>query len=259
MTHIPSEKIDEAVCLCDFNHNQNKTLRVSLNRCTDTKDKLIIVDEQPKTIAKSCEIVANSTNGKNVVSVKLPPLATQEDQLVSLRRSERNRNPKKMTMDNDKSADLEVKTTKKNSAVISITQMSSILWRELTLQGIDVKIGMVVCAKMTTFWPWPAQVTNFNRNKAHVKFFGDFREGSVPKSQCVPFIMCHHIIFNYLSSIDKKTKDSFRKNVIDSLSAPRLAIRSKPLKHQYLQSVKDVEMYLGSQQTLLSFENEFSQ
>lgn len=148
--------------------------------------------------------------------------STETSELSSVpRRSQRNKlTSNKTTPETIKPAEQhKIKQSTKNNAVISTTQMASILWRELTLKGFEIQIGMIVCAKMTTFWPWPAQVINFQRNRTRVKLFGDLREGSVPKSQCVPFINCHHIVFNYISSIDKLTKHNFKKN--DSAQHPK--------------------------------------
>lgn len=253
------QKIEAAICLCDIDHNQKKVLRVSLSRCADyykANDKEILEETKKFEIdaQEECEIVAIYRVDQTVASNdKLEsPSTTTNEQSILPRRSQRN----KLTS-NEKTSETakltsqqKIKQSTKNNAVISTTQMSSILWRELTLKGFEIQIGMIVCAKMTTFWPWPAQVINFQRNRARVKFFGDLREGSVLKNQCVPFINCHHIIFNYISSIDKLTRDNFKKNnVIDNLSTPR-NIRNKPLKEQYLQSIKDVELYLGSENTL---------
>lgn len=144
-------------------------------------------------------------------------------------------------------------TTPKNKAIVSATQMSTILWRELTMQFTEIGIGMIVCAKMSTFWPWPAQITRFQRDRAHVRFFGDLRMGSVPKNQCVPYLKCQNIIYNYVSSIDKKTKEMFKKNVIENLTQPRNEFLKKmSLKLIYLQSLRDVELYLESNESLMA-------
>lgn len=186
--------------------------------------------------------LAFSNELKNPSNATSIPRRSQRNKLISNKTSQETTKPTEQQ---------KLKQTTKNNAVISTTQMTAILWRELTLKGFDIEIGMIVCAKMVTFWPWPAQVIKFQKNRARVKFFGDLREGSVVKNQCVPFINCHHIIFNYISTIDKVTRDNFKRNVIGNLSEPR-NIRHKPLKEQYLQSIKDVELYLGSQNKLLS-------
>lgn len=250
-------QIEAAICLCDINHNQNKVLRVSLSRCNEVYDTKILEDTHKfgnDALEKSGTNSVHSFNQSVASNKKLENPSTPKIEQSSLpRRSQRIKLiPNKTSQESTKPAEQQkMKQLRSNNAVISTTQMTSILWRELTLKGFEIKIGMIVCAKMATFWPWPAQVINFQRNRARVKFFGDLREGSVIQSQCVPFINCHHIIFNYLSSIDKLTIANFKRNVIDNLSEPR-NIRHKPLKEQYLQSIKDVEVYLESQNSLLA-------
>lgn len=149
-----------------------------------------------------------------------------------LRRSGRTTTSSKTSAQNVNQSMTKVETQKNNSlSIITPTQMSSILWRSLTVQGFEIKVGMIICAKMSTFWPWPAQVIGLLKKKARVKFFGDFRVGSVDKTACVPFYNCHTIVFNYVNTIDDKTKENFKQNVIDNLSQPRRAIhRIFPLK-----------------------------
>lgn len=75
---------------------------------------------------------------------------------------------------------------RKSIQIITPKQMANIIWTELTTKSFDVHIGMVVCSKMPSFWPWPSQVINIKGKKARVRFFGDLKEGNVQTFQCVP-------------------------------------------------------------------------
>lgn len=116
---------------------------------------------------------------------------------------------------------------KQVSSVISPVQMTNILWRELLAREFDIEIGQIVCAKMSTYWPWPAIILGFNRNRAKVRIFGDSREGSVPKCQIVPFFQCNRIIYSYVSAIDEATKQSWKVAKIENLDEPRGQIFQK--------------------------------
>lgn len=160
-----------------------------------------------------------------------------ESAAISLKRSQRKILEKTVTDDNKH---------KQVSTLISPTEMTNILWRSMIVKGLEIKVGMLVCAKMNTFWPWPAQVTGLFRKKARVKFFGDMREGSVNIAACVPFYNCQAIVFNYINIIDEETKKTFKKNFIDNLETPRNNLHKKvTLKNLYLQTVYDVELLAG--------------
>lgn len=146
----------------------------------------------------------------------------------------------------DSTKDIQPKT---NKAVHIITpvQMSNIIWRELTTKCTDVKVGMIVCAKMATYWPWPAQIINIKNKNARVKFFGDLREGNVQKFQCVP------LIYNYLRTIDDETRRCWYSDLIGSLDiSSRGRVKHFPIRKLYLQAVKDVEIYFNSEVKLLN-------
>lgn len=142
--------------------------------------------------------------------------------------------------------------TSQVSNLITPAQMTNNLWRSMVVRGWDIKIGMLVCAKMSTYWPWPAQVIRLFRKKARVKFFGDFREGSVDITACIPFYDCQAIVLNYVNIIDEKTKSEFKHNVIDNIEKPRNNFYKKvSLKHLYLQAIRDLELYARKEESFI--------
>lgn len=144
------------------------------------------------------------------------------------------------------------KIEKKVSSVISPVQMTNLLWRELLARDFNIDVGQIVCAKMSTYWPWPAIILGFNRNRAKIRFFGDLREGSVAKLQCIPFYQCKRIIYNYVNSIDNATKQKWKVAMIEDLDKPRRQIiANMSLKQLYLQSVRDVELYFNQNDSFI--------
>lgn len=129
--------------------------------------------------------------------------------------------------------------------------MTNLLWRELLSRDFEVAIGQVVCAKMSTYWPWPAIVTGFNRNRALLKFFGDMKQGSVPKLQCVPFFHCDKVIFHYVNSIDDKIKQKWKENRVESLEMQRESIQKMSLKELYMQALRDVEIHSNAPKSFI--------
>lgn len=129
--------------------------------------------------------------------------------------------------------------------------MANIIWISLTSQGFNTEIGSIVCAKMATYWPWPAQIIKLQKDKCRVKFFGDLREGTVKRLQCVPFDHCHTIIFHYLKSVDDKMRRSWATNLEQSLDPSKRNIHNMPMRQLFLQAIRDVEMYLDRVTTLL--------
>lgn len=111
---------------------------------------------------------------------------------IELRRSERH-SIKSTTKTPPQS--IPIPASRKQLRPITPLQTANILWKKLVDTKIEVKIGMVVLAKMSTFWPWPARILSFNKKKARVRFFGDLKEGSVNISVCVPFYLCDSLIF----------------------------------------------------------------
>lgn len=242
---LDKDKIEAAVQLCDVENSSMRELKVVLTRCTvqhHDNDKLNISPPIPiEKPIRICCTVQHHDNEKLNLSSPIP-----SEQVI--RRSSRAK--KATTSKVQETAD---KTTTKNKAIISATQMSTILWRELTMRFTELSVGMIVCAKMSTFWPWPAQIVRFQRDRVYVKFFGDLRTGSVPKNQCVPYPHCQNIIQNYVSSIDNKTKEVFKKNIIDNLTKSRNDFLKKmSLKVTYLQSLRDVEIYLEFKDSFLA-------
>lgn len=134
---------------------------------------------------------------------------------------------------------------RKNNQIITPTQMSNIIWAELTSKNVEICVGMLVCAKMRTFWPWPAIVLNIKGKKVRVKFFGDLREGSINKYQCVPFAECHHLVFGYVTNIQKEQRCEWYKNAFPMLNRDVKLTKGFPQKKLYLQSLKDVEAFTG--------------
>lgn len=82
----------------------------------------------------------------------------------------------------------------------------------------------------------------------------NLREGSIDVICCVPYYACDSVIFNYIISIPKEKREEFNKKLFDCLDSPTRneAIRSMPLKHLFLQAIKDVEIVLGLHETLLN-------
>lgn len=145
------------------------------------------------------------------------------------------------------------KTKQKALSIITPIQMSNILWRELTCRGFEIKVGCIVLAKMATFWPWPAQVTNLNSKRAHVKFFGDLRVGSIERFQCVPYFDFHSVVFNYLQTINEIHLIKWIKmldNKLDEVNRPKI-IRGMCLRQLYLQAVRDIEVYLKCERSMI--------
>lgn len=140
----------------------------------------------------------------------------------------------------------------KSVQIITPIQMANIIWTELTTKSFDIEIGMVVCAKMPTFWPWPAQVINIKGQRVRVRFFGDLKEGNVKIFQCVPIFHCHLLIMNYLKTIEENTRKLWYPDLVAVLDASnRSKVKKFPLKKLYLQAIKDFQIYIGSEISLL--------
>lgn len=253
---------------CTF---QTKSLEIKMDRCKvadivsspsqtvgDIKDKSKISKDASK---RSYDILKNDhapkTSVSNVSDIRLHTRDLGEgSSLPSPRRSKRIKSinePKAPTaLKKEEEPKQNELYGKGRNSIITQIQMTNLLWRELLSRDYEVEIGQVVCAKMATYWPWPAIVTGFNRNRAVVKFFGDMKQGSVPKLQCVPFYHCHKVIFHYVNSIDKKTKEKWRENKSESLEIQRESIiRKMSMKELYMQALRDVEIYLNSPNSLI--------
>lgn len=173
---------------------------------------------------------------------------TSQEKTVQPRRSKRG---KKISEINVKCAN-PVEKERNKIDIITPIQMANIIWISLTSQGFNAEIGSVVCAKMATFWPWPAQIIKYQKDKCRVKFFGDLKEGTVKRLQCVPFHQCHTVIFHYLKSIDDKMKCSWIINLEQTLDPSERNIRNMPMRQLYLQAIRDVELYLDRATKLLN-------
>lgn len=229
LTKTPSNCIQPEV---DFSNND----------VNDNRDK-----HEEKILTKPCKAVLSrfklpsSLSDCNQSKVVLASCEVNDN--AYLRRSQR-KIPVKIAV--------QIKENNKTiSNLITPTQMTNILWRSMVVKGWDIEVGMLVCAKMSTYWPWPAQVTGIFRKKVRVTFFGDLREGSVDIT-CVPFYNCQAIVLNYVNIIDEKTKNSFKQNVIDNIEKPRNNFHKKvSLKHLYLQAIRDLELYAGKEESFI--------
>lgn len=207
--------------------------------------------EKPALVLRECKIVLSRCESAPKKSMTVNDNDSQPEIQVksspyTLRRSQR-KIPEK-TVPEDKKHE----HSKQVSTLITPTQMTNILWRSMVVKGFAIEVGMLVCAKMNTYWPWPARVIGLFRKKARVKFFGDLREGSVDLNACVPFYNCQGIILNYINIIDEKTKQSFKQNFIDDIEKPRNNIQKKiSLKELYLQAVRDVELCSGKKESFI--------
>lgn len=220
-----------------------KLTRISTNECISTNK--CYSHEKIDEIVIECK-TKEQRNEKRVECDKISPEQTDEP---TLRRTQRKTKALER-FDSDLVSNPKPKQPKAIQIITPI-QMSNIIWTELTTKSFDVQIGMVVCAKMATYWPWPAQVINIKGQKARVKFFGDLKEGNVPKFQCVPLIHCHRLIFNYIKTIDEKTRKSWYEDLATVLDAStRSNVRTFPQKKLYLQAVKDIQTYYGSEMNL---------
>lgn len=140
---------------------------------------------------------------------------------------------------------LKFQTKDKRVQAITPIQKANILWNQLSSQSWRIDVGSLACAKMATFWPWPAQITRIDKNKAYVKFFGDLRHGVVEKKHCVPYHLCHSVVFHYLQSLELKQRKKWELEidlVLDEENRSKL-IKSMPLRILYLQATKDIEYY----------------
>lgn len=133
----------------------------------------------------------------------------------------------------------EISIRNSSKQIVTPTQMSNILWKELISRNNDIAVGMIVCAKMATYWPWPAQLLSFKGKKARIRFFGDYREGTVDKIQCVPYIHCHSLIFNYIRTIEPLKRKAWIKDLdeIADVSKRRQQIAGFQIKKIFMQAV----------------------
>lgn len=72
-----------------------------------------------------------------------------------------------------------------------------------------IQINDLVCARMTSYKPWPARIVNLYKNSkgmdaAWVEFFGNLQVGEVLAANCIPFFMCNELIISYCKGKQKK-------------------------------------------------------
>lgn len=181
--------------------------------------------------------------------IEIPPMKTE------LRRSQRNKNILGDIVGSSQIAPISKTPVQKQLKPITPLQTANILWQKVIGTQPSVEIGMIVLAKMTTFWPWPARIVGFSKKNARVMFFGDFKEGTVDKTLCVPFFNCDAIVYHHVQSIPIKQREDYKSKLFDSMdsSLRNHAIRMMPLKHLYLQAIRDVEILLRISNSILSF------
>lgn len=239
---LNKETVQPASKLCTF---QPKSFEIRLDRLNLSKKVSLPSQNDEDNEKKSKTGASKKCNDifMNQSAMETSPSAVNDIQLntgeatsmPSPRRSARIRSNKDQEtpklLKKDKIEPKKELNDNASNPIITPIQMTNLLWRELLTNDFKIEIGQVVCAKMSTYWPWPAIVTGFNRNRALVKLFGDMRQGSVPKVQCVPFFHCHKIIFHYVKSIDSKIKQKWQEKRIESLELPReSSIRQMSLK-----------------------------
>lgn len=189
---------------------------------------------------RSIEIIDNNSKQEN-----LEENSTQQIDEIPLRRSERKKAFKEV-----EHKETIVIPTKTIAQIITPTQMSNIMWRELTTKNFQLIVGMIVCGKMATYWPWPAQIIEFKKKKAVLKFFGDFRKGSVDKVNCVPFHCCHSVVLNYTKTIPKDQLTKYLDGLDEDMNPEKR--KNMPLRQLFLQSIRDVEISMGITYSILN-------
>lgn len=223
-------------------NNMKTTIDAESKKTTiDIDATIALFDEEAINKFKRCEVLLTRCDHLivNTASEKSP----------QLRRSSR----KKQVESESVLSSPKKEIKEKRVQIITPIQMCNILWLELSTKNYEAKVGMIVCAKMATFWPWPAQVIKITRKKARVKFFGDLREGSVDIIQCVPYPKCHNLIFNYLKSIDEAKRKLWISDLFKTLDPASRRIHDHPLKRLFIQAVRDVEIYLEFDTSMLNF------
>lgn len=178
--------------------------------------------------------------------IETPPMKTE------IRRSQRNKNITRDIVESPQIAPISKTPVQKQLKPITPLQTANILWQKMIGTQPSIKIGMIVLAKMTNFWPWPARIVGFSKKKAHVKFFGDLKEGVVDKKLCVPFFDCDAIVYHHVQSISIKQREEYKSKLFDSVD-PSLRVHTIiPLKHLYLQAIRDVEIVLDIPNSILN-------
>lgn len=215
-----------------------KLTRTTTNECySHEKFDEILIDNRPKEHRKQTKVENDKISSK------------QTDE-PTFRRTQREHKPL-VRFDSALASNLKPKEPK-SIQIITPLQMANIIWTELTTKSSNIEIGMVVCSKMATFWPWPSQIINIKGQRARVRFFGDLKEGTVQKFQCVPLMHCHKLMYYYIRTIDEKTRKSWYEDLVTGLDPlARSAVKKFPTKKLYLQAVKDIQTHYGSDMNFL--------
>lgn len=187
LLHLDKVTVQKASKLCTF---QLESFEIKLDRLiladvvlssSQTNNDTKIKSKNKDEVSKRCN---DKLKSGNELKTSVPTVS--DIQLLSPRRSARIKLPKEqkapaVTKKDEIESNQKELCGKGRNQIISQIQMTNFLWRELLSRDVEVVIGQVVCAKMSTYWPWPAIVTGFNRSRAFEKFFGDMKQGSVPK------------------------------------------------------------------------------
>lgn len=76
------------------------------------------------------------------------------------------------------------------------------IWENLTKENaknnVPLKIGQIVCARMSGHRPWPSKIVSFQKNGIKLTFFGTHKTGTVKKSEVIPYEQCRDVLEQYL-------------------------------------------------------------
>lgn len=137
--------------------------------------------------------------------------------------------------------------------VVTPLQRANSIWIQLISQSYELSLGTIICAKMKTFWPWPAQITRFQNTKVKVKFFGDLREGCVERKSCIPFNKCAFLVKSYIESIPLNSRNEYLKLLhteYNEKDRPKF-LKSLNIRGLYMQAIEDVGLYLEIKKSIL--------
>lgn len=173
--------------------------------------------------------------------------------LPILRKSARNRSIK-----NDKIDEPVRKISRENSSkkveVLTSVQRAKVIWSQLITKDFSSNVGTIVCAKMRTYWPWPAQIIRIQSSKkVRVRFFGDLRQGTVDKRQIVPYKECAVVVKCYLESIPKDLRNGYMTLLhkeYDETSRSAYLVNMN-IRALYMQAVEDIALYLETNNSIL--------
>lgn len=76
------------------------------------------------------------------------------------------------------------------------------LWDKLKKQyekkPVHLYLDQVVCARMSGYRPWPAEIKSFEKNGVSVLFFGTYEKGLLRRADVLPYETCKEVIDEYL-------------------------------------------------------------